>query len=54
MMPVKADLGICTYVAQSMMCLDSAIECGFHVKLDFSTCTIMSGFCKSSHILVLK
>ena len=30
------------------------LECGFYVKKDFSSCAIMPGFGKSSHICLQK
>ena len=43
MIPVKADLEHCYYYVWIVL------ECGFHVKLDFGSCAIMSYFHKSSH-----
>ena len=43
------------YVAPSIVCLWIALEYGFYVKqkLDFSSRTITSDFCKSNHIYAI-
>ena len=48
---VKVDLAIYSHVVDaSQQCMSVSITLGF--KLDFSSCDILVGFCKSSHIFV--
>ena len=49
---MKADLAICSHVVDaSGLCISVSLILDF--ELDFSSCAIWDGFCKSSHICQL-
>ena len=48
--PVKVDLAIYSHIVDAAeQCMSESLMLGHN--LDFSTCDILVGFCKSSHIL---